>query len=436
MVVPSERPDETIARFSALPQIVAVLEREARRAVGLTLDGIRVVLVVVSTDTFGTELVRATGSAEYVEALGPLPTESDEAGVFAALGLQYCPPELRELPAARPPEKLVELSDIRGDPALPYDVVRRKGIRARDGVGRAGPGLHVPRDLRPHTERRGGSRAGSDELRRQGEEIATVNAELAPFRLLRGVECDIRRDGTLDVARDVLAELEWVQLSLHAGQRRPRDELTRIVTEAMRDPAVSALSHPTGRILNHRPENALDLDEVFSVAKATGVAVEVNGLPDRLDLFRRPHTRGARGRCPDRPQLRCSLHPRPGTRGVRTGDGAKGRRNRRRDRERETVGRDRRPVIAGGGVSRRRPRGIRSSCVSTNQTTRTRVEPGPSAPIPPDPPDPTPGEPIPPFPVPDPDPNPNAIEPPSSSGSPSFHGSPESERSPSLAAAK
>ncbi len=83
---------------------------------------------------------------------------------------------------------------------------------------------------------------------------------------------------------DVLAELDWVQLSLHAGQRRPRAELTRIVTEAMRHPAVRALSHPKGRILNHRPENALDLDEVFAVAKETGVAVEVNGLPDRIDL--------------------------------------------------------------------------------------------------------------------------------------------------------
>jgi DNA polymerase (family 10) len=124
----------------------------------------------------------------------------------------------------------------------------------------------------------------ADELRRQGEEIERANAELAPFRILRGVECDIRADGTLDVDEDVLNELEWVQLSLHAGQRRSRDELTRIVTEAMRHPAVSALSHPKGRILNHRPENSLDLDEVFAVAIETGVAIEVNGLPDRLDL--------------------------------------------------------------------------------------------------------------------------------------------------------
>ena len=292
VVVPSERPDEAIASFSALPSIVAVLEREERRVVGLTLEGIRVVLVVASPDTFGTELVRATGSTEYVEALGPLPTESDEARVFAALGLQYCPPELRELPGARPPEKLVELSDVRGD--LHCHTTWSDGrASVREMASAARDRSYAYLAICDHTPNVGVVPGlGSEELRRQGEEIATVNAELAPFRVLRGVECDIRRDGTLDVAADVLAELEWVQLSLHAGQRRPRDELTRIVTEAMRDPAVSALSHPTGRILNRRPENALDLDEVFSVAKTTGVAVEVNGLPDRLDLSA-VHTREA-----------------------------------------------------------------------------------------------------------------------------------------------
>jgi DNA polymerase (family 10) len=122
------------------------------------------------------------------------------------------------------------------------------------------------------------------DLARQADEIVQTNEELAPFRVLRGVECDIRADGSLDVADPMLAELDWVQLSLHAGQRRPRRELTRIVTHAMRHPAVRALSHPKGRILNHRPENALDLAAVFEVAKETGVALEINGLPDRLDL--------------------------------------------------------------------------------------------------------------------------------------------------------
>jgi len=124
----------------------------------------------------------------------------------------------------------------------------------------------------------------ADDLRRQAEEIAAANEQLGPFRILRGTECDIRADGTLDLADDILAELDWVQLSLHAGQRQARDELTKKVTEAMRHPAVSCLSHPKGRIINHRPENALDLERTFEVALETGIAIETNGLPDRLDL--------------------------------------------------------------------------------------------------------------------------------------------------------
>jgi DNA polymerase (family 10) len=82
----------------------------------------------------------------------------------------------------------------------------------------------------------------------------------------------------------VLAELDWVQASVHGGQRMPRRELTRRVEEALQHPHVRCLSHPKGRYINRRPENALDLDRVFAVALAHGVALEVNGLPDRLDL--------------------------------------------------------------------------------------------------------------------------------------------------------
>jgi DNA polymerase (family 10) len=124
----------------------------------------------------------------------------------------------------------------------------------------------------------------ADGLRAQGEEIAQANEELAPFRVLRGTECDIRSDGSLDLPDDVLAELDWVQLSLHAGQREEAERLTRKVTEAMRHPAVRCLSHPKGRIINHRPPNALVLERAIEVALEEGVALETNGLPDRLDL--------------------------------------------------------------------------------------------------------------------------------------------------------
>jgi len=284
VVVASDRPGETIARFEALPAIVAVLESAGRRAVGLTLDGIPITLVVAPRDAFGSELVRATGSHEYVAALGPLPDEPEEELVFAALGIAYCPPELRERAGATPPTGLVEASSLRGDLHCHTtwsdgrSSVREMAVAARD-LG------HEYVAICDHTPNVGVVPGlDGESLRRQAEEIAVVNDELAPFRVLRGVECDIRSDGTLDADDDVLAELDWVQLSLHAGQRRSRDDLTRMVCHAMRHPAVRALSHPKGRILNHRPENALDLDEVFAVSLEADVALEVNGLPDRLDL--------------------------------------------------------------------------------------------------------------------------------------------------------
>jgi DNA polymerase (family X) len=109
---------------------------------------------------------------------------------------------------------------------------------------------------------------------------------------LRGIECDILPDGRLDLPDDVLAELEWVQASVHGGQRMPRRERTKRVEEALRNPYVRCLSHPKGRYINRRPENALDLERIFDVALEERVALEVNGLPDRLDL-RGEHVRDA-----------------------------------------------------------------------------------------------------------------------------------------------
>jgi DNA polymerase (family 10) len=122
------------------------------------------------------------------------------------------------------------------------------------------------------------------DVRRQAEEIAAANELLAPFRVLRGIECDILPDGRLDLPDDVLAELDWVQASVHGGQRMPRAEMTKRVEEALRNPYVRCLSHPKGRYINRRPENALDLERVYEVALEENVALEVNGLPDRLDL--------------------------------------------------------------------------------------------------------------------------------------------------------
>jgi DNA polymerase (family X) len=229
-------------------------------------------------------LVRATGSRAYVEALGALPDAPDEAAVYAALGIPWCPPELREDPFRGEPPALVELDDIRGD--LHCHTTWSDGKASVLEMATAARDLgYEYMAICDHTQNvRVVPGLDADGLRAQAEEIAAANDELAPFRVLRGTELDIRRDGTLDLPDDILAELDWVQLSLHAGQRERGDTLTKKVTEAMRHPAVTCLSHPKGRIINHRPPNALDLERVFEVALETGVALETNGLPDRLDL--------------------------------------------------------------------------------------------------------------------------------------------------------
>jgi DNA polymerase (family 10) len=292
VVCAAERPEPVLDELAGLGAILAVVGRGARRAVGVTVEGVPVELVAAEPARFGTELVRATGSETYVAALEPLPDAPDEDALYAELGIPWCPPELREEPFRGEPPPLVELADLRGD--LHAHTTWSDGKASVLELGAAARDLGYEYvavcDHTPNVRVVPGLDA--DALRRQAEEIAAANEALAPFRVLRGIECDIRADGSLDLPDDVLAELEWVQLSLHAGQRAPRDELTRKVTEAMRNPHVSALSHAKGRIINHRPENALDLDRVFEVALETGVALEVNGLPDRLDL-RGEHVRRA-----------------------------------------------------------------------------------------------------------------------------------------------
>jgi DNA polymerase (family X) len=238
-------------------------------------------------------LLRATGAPAFVAPLEPLPDAPDEATAFAALDLPWWPPELREQPPDGEPPELVSVDEIRGD--LHCHTTWSDGRASVAEMGRAAqergydyvaicdhtPAVGVVPGLTP------------DDVRRQAEEIAAANELLAPFRVLRGIECDILPDGRLDLPDDVLAELDWVQASVHGGQRMPRREMTKRVEEALRNPHVRCLSHPKGRLINRRAENALDLERVFEVALEQRVALEVNGLPARLDLSAE-HVREAR----------------------------------------------------------------------------------------------------------------------------------------------
>ncbi len=284
VVCAARDPRPALARFAALPQIVAVIEQGDRRAVGVTVEGVPVEVAAAKPAGFGTALVRATGSPAYVAALGPLPDAPDEPAVYAALEVPWCPPELREEPFRGQAPDLVEPQQIRGDlhchstwsdgSASIEEMARAASQRGYDYLAICDhtPAVGAVRGLAP------------DDVRRQGEEIAAANDRLAPFRVLRGIECDILTDGRLDLPDEILAELDWVQASVHGGQRMPARELTTRVEAALRNPYVRCLSHPKGRLISRRPENALDLERVFAVALEHRVAVEVNGLPARLDL--------------------------------------------------------------------------------------------------------------------------------------------------------
>ena len=292
VVCPASDPQDVMARFAELPQIVAVVERSERRALGVTVEGVPVELVAAPPELFGSALARATGSPAYVAALEPLPDAPDEAAVYRALGVPWCPPELREEPFRDEPPALVEEDDIRGD--LHCHTTWSDGRASVEEMGRAARERGYDYlAICDHTPAVGAVRGlTADDVRRQAGEIAAANVQLAPFRVLRGTECDILPDGRLDLPDDVLAELDWVQASVHGGQRMPAREMTKRVEEALRNPYVRCLSHPKGRMIGRRPENALDLERVYEVALEEGVALEVNGLPNRLDL-RGEHVRDA-----------------------------------------------------------------------------------------------------------------------------------------------
>ena len=123
-----------------------------------------------------------------------------------------------------------------------------------------------------------------ERLRAQRALIDELNARVAPFRVLAGVELEIRGDGTLDYPDDVLRELDWVGASLHSGLRQEPERVTARALSAVQNPYVAVLNHPRGRLIEKREGAALDLETVLRAAASAGTAVEVNASPQRLDL--------------------------------------------------------------------------------------------------------------------------------------------------------
>jgi len=303
LVATSDDAPALIAAFCEAEWVAEVLARGETKATVAGHDGLRYDLRVVPPECYGNVLQHFTGSKEHNIALreeaqrrglsvseygvtdvatGEVVTHRSEEELYRFLGYDFIPPELREgsgeLQAARegrlPP--LVELADLRGELHAHSDwsADGRDSIEAMARAARARGYRYLCVTDHSHYLREG-------RLEAQWEEIDAVNERVRPFRVLRGIEVNIRADGTLDVPDDVLAQLDWVVASLHTSfERSP----TERILAALDHPHVHCLGHLTGRRLLRREGAPVDVERVVERAAETGTALELNSQPDRLDL--------------------------------------------------------------------------------------------------------------------------------------------------------
>ena len=228
----------------------------------------------------------------------------DEAGIYEALGLAYVPPELREnrgeieAAAGRALPDLVQLADLQGD--LHCHTTTTDGRDDIEAMARAAQAAGLTYlAITDHSQALAMAN-GLDEARAlaHARAIREVNARLDGITLLAGIECDIRADGSMDLADDCLAQLDIVIASLHSALNQEPQQMTDRLLRAIACPWVDVLGHPTGRLILKREGHKADMTRVIEAAAATGVALEINSQVDRLDLddlhARRARDAGAR----------------------------------------------------------------------------------------------------------------------------------------------
>jgi len=216
---------------------------------------------------------------------------ADEEGVYKSLGLPWIPPELREdrgevqaaISGALP--KLIELKDIHSE--LHSHSTWSDGKLPIRGMAEAAQQRNYQiLAITDHTFSLGITQGMMlEDVREQRKEIDLLMKEVADkIHILQGAEVEIKTDGSLDFPDDILAELDIVIASLHSGLRQPREKITDRLIKAMRNPHVDIIGHPTGKLYPDREPSDLDMDAVLSTAAESGVALEINAHPSRLDL--------------------------------------------------------------------------------------------------------------------------------------------------------
>jgi DNA polymerase (family 10) len=302
-------PAELFKRLSQYPGVHEFAGQDERRLTLRFAGGASAQIVVTSPVNAGAVLVQATGSEAHLRELATFAATrgfalngaalwrgsefvatTDEERFYRALGLPVIPPELREgrgeveAAAQGTLPRLLETRDLRG--FLHCHTTYSDGSNSVEELAlacRACGYEYV--GITDHSQTAayaGGLRP--DDLLRQSDEIDQVNARLRGIRVLKGVEADILQDGRIDYESRILERLDFVIASVHSRFNMSAAEMTARILAAMDNPCLTIIGHPTGRLLLSRDAYGLDLDAVIEKASATGVALEVNADPHRLDL--------------------------------------------------------------------------------------------------------------------------------------------------------
>ena len=300
---------QVMDRFAAFDSVADILARGDTKMSVRLLNGLQVDLRVVPGESFGAALQYFTGSKEHnvilrsrakaaglkINEWGVFRGEERVGGVteeevYAALGLPWIPPELREArrefqwaDAGELPEPIT-VEDLKGD--LHVHTTATDGKATLEEMAAAAQAIGLKYIAITDHSKRVTMANGLDgpRLMKQWEEIDRLNERLRGFTVLKGVEVDILERGGLDLDDDVLKHADWVVASLHYGQNQPREQITRRIVEALENPYVCVIGHPTGRLINARDRYDVDLEAVYEAAKKHKKCLELNGSPNRLDL--------------------------------------------------------------------------------------------------------------------------------------------------------
>ena len=311
LLVASTAPEPVMAAFRSLPQVAEVLLSGPTKTSIRLGSGLQVDLRVLEPARWGTALQYFTGSQQHNIELRELALRqgrslneyalsstksgeerlcANEEDVYSALGLPWIPPELREgrgeIAAARQKKlpALVTLADIKGElhAHSTYSDGRNSLAEMAAAARTRGYRYFAFTD---HSQSLGVTGGMSpDDWRAQRDELAKVRADFPDMLILQGAEVEVRADGTLDYPDELLAEMDVVVAAVHVSHRQPREQITQRALNALLNPHVDVLAHPSGRLLGRREPSEVDLDRVIEVAAETGTVLEINAHPVRLDL--------------------------------------------------------------------------------------------------------------------------------------------------------